>query len=316
MKDFIKKLWRGEETMEDLSLRIKKLKELLDNSDSVIIGAGAGLSTASGISYGGERFKKNFPDFIKKYNLTDMYSATFYPFPSPEARWAYLARHVYLNNLNMEATELYKNILKLVEDKDYFVITTNVDDQFFKSGFDPSKIYATQGSYRLFQCSVPCHDKLYDNEKIIKEMLDNTDEDLTIPSELIPKCPKCGNPMELNLRIDNTFVEDATWHEQNRAYYDFINKSRDNKTLLLEFGIGFNTPTIIRLPFDAMNAKWTNWNLARFNLEHLEVAIEIDDRYHLFPIDGLNSYKIPNNFKERYLPFNEDINFVVNELLK
>lgn len=302
--------------MKDYSKKVKDIRNSIDEADYVLIGAGAGLSSAAGIEYGGKRFEENFQYYIKKYNMTDMYTAGFYPFESLEEKWGYWAKHIYLNNVNMEGTTLYKKLLKLVEDKKYFVITTNVDDQFIKSGFSSQKVFATQGSYNYFQCSKGCHDILYKNTDIINEMVENIDENLKIPSELIPICPKCGEPLDTNLRKDNYFVEDMYWHKQKDAYQKFIEEAKDNKTVLLEFGIGFNTPAIIRFPFETMTVKLPKWKLVRFNKDYLEIAVTYHKTLKLVPIENIDDYNLPNNFKERYVPISEDINKVIDELLK
>jgi NAD-dependent SIR2 family protein deacetylase len=301
--------------MKELSERINQLQNLLEESDHVIIGGGAGLSTAAGINYGGERFTSNFKEFIEKYNFTDMYTAGFYPFKSQEEKWAYWAKHVYMNNIGMGSTELYKKLYDLVKDKNYFVITTNVDDQFVKSCFDDEKVFSTQGSYRLLQCKNACHDKLYDDTEIVKEMIANTDSELKIPTDLVPKCPVCGGDMELNLRIDNNFVEDETWHKHNNDYRDFVNNAKKGKTLLLEFGVGFNTPAIIRFPFESIAAEYDDWNLVRFNKDNLELVVVQNNQASLLPVSRLDDIKLSNNFQDRYIPFSEDIELVIDELL-
>ena len=185
-----------------------KVKEIIKNADAILIGAGSGLSTAAGINYAGEEFQKEFQAFIRKYGFTDLYTSSFYDFDSQEAYWAYWAKHIYFANTGREGTQLYKNIFEAVKDKDYFVVTTNVDDQFYKTGFDTNKIFRVQGSYRLNQCTMACHDKLYDNKELVDEMVKSIDENLEVPSRLVPKCPVCGEDMEPNLRKDAYFVED------------------------------------------------------------------------------------------------------------
>ncbi len=301
--------------MKSLSERIIDIKNALDDADYIIIGAGAGLSTAAGIDYGGERFKKNFSEYIKKYDMTDMYTSGFYPFKTSEEKWGYWSKHIYLNNVSMGSTKLYEKLYDLVKDKEYFVITTNVDDQFLKSGFPSYKVFATQGSYNYFQCSKACHDKLYENTDIILEMVENIDEELKIPSDLIPKCPVCGEEMETNLRKDDLFVEDAHWHMQNQAYKDFLEKAKGHKTVLLEFGIGYNTPGIIRFPFEIMAGEYSGWTLVRFNRDHLEVAVKVHNTWKLMPLDVLEENQLPNNFNNRYIPIPENIESVLDELL-
>jgi NAD-dependent SIR2 family protein deacetylase len=192
-------------------MEIEKLHKALQSADAIVIGAGAGLSTSAGFTYSGERFQQHFADFIGKYGFTDMYSAGFYPFPTEEEKWAYWSRHIYYNRYVPAPKPVYDNLLKLLKDKDYFVITTNVDHQFQKAGFDKKRLFYTQGDYGLFQCAKPCHQKTYNNEDVIKRMIAEQ-MDMRIPSELVPKCPVCGGPMAMNLRSDETFVEDEGWH--------------------------------------------------------------------------------------------------------
>ena len=255
-----------------------KIKELINDSDYILIGAGSGLSTSAGIEYSGKRFEENFSDFIEKYHFTDMYTSSFYDFKTEEEKWAYWAKHIYTNDTGMEATKLYKDILKLVKNKEYFVITTNVDDQFYKAGFDEEKIFATQGSYRYIQCSLACHNKLYDDTEMVNHMLEKI-VDCKIPKELVPRCPVCGETMDVNLRKDAYFVQDDNWYKQNQRYGEFLDNARNKKVVLLEFGVGFNTPGIIRFPFEQMTFKNKNWNLIRFNKYDLNPYIELDDRF-------------------------------------
>lgn len=256
---------------------LNKIKKLIDESDYILIGAGAGLSTSAGIEYSGKRFYDNFKDFIEKYNFTDMYTSGFYDFKTEEEKWAYWARHMYVNDIGMEATKLYKDILKLVKNKKYFVITTNVDEQFYKAGFDKEKVFATQGSYRYIQCKNACHNKLYDATDMVKEMLKKT-KDCKIPTELVPKCPVCGEKMEVNLRVDANFVQDDNWYKQDKKHGEVLDNAKDKKTLLLEFGIGFNTPGIIRFPFEQMTYKNKNWYLVRFNKDNCDTFLNIENR--------------------------------------
>ena len=257
---------------------IIKIKELIDKADAIIIGAGAGLSDAAGIHYSGEKFEHDFIDFIQKYGITDLYTSAFYPFQSEEEKWAYWAKHIYFSYYENKHTELYKKLLNLVKDKNYFVITTNTDGQFINNGFDKGLVFEVQGSYAKLQCAIPCHNKLYDNEDLVKELLENIDHDLKVPSKLVPKCPVCGERMEVNLRCDDTFVEDDNWHMMNRKYNDFIKNNYNKKVLLLEFGVGFNTPSIIRFPFEEMTFMHNNFRLIRFNNKYAEVPEEVEDK--------------------------------------
>lgn len=232
---------------EDYSDKIKRLKSALDESDAVIIGAGAGMSTSAGFTYSGERFDRYFSDFSEKYGFKDMYSGGFYPYPTPEEMWAYWSRYIYINRYMDAPKPVYEALLELVKDKDYFVITTNVDHCFQKAGFDKDRLFYTQGDYGLFQCSEPCQQVTYDNEEMIRGMYERQSE-MKIPSELIPKCPNCGKPLTMNLRSDDRFVEDEGWHKAARRYDEF-NKTHKGKVLYLELGVGYNTPVIIKYPF-------------------------------------------------------------------
>ena len=256
---------------------IKKLFDTLQSADTVIVGAGAGLSTAAGFTYSGERFERHFADFIAKYGFSDMYTAGFYNFPTQEEFWAYWSRHIYFNRYVPAPKPVYDNLLKLVKDKDYFVITTNVDHQFQKAGFDKKRLFYTQGDYGLFQCAKPCHQKTYDNEEVITRMVAEQ-EDMRIPSELIPKCPVCGGKMVPNLRSDATFVEDEGWHKAARRYLDFVNGHPKGKVLYWDLGIGANTPTIIKLPFMQMAYKNPEATYATVNLGEAFTVEQIEDR--------------------------------------
>lgn len=226
----------------------EKISELIKSSDTVVIGAGAGLSYSAGFEYSGARFEDNFADFIAKYHFTDMYTAGFYHFPSQEELWAYWSRHIYLNRYVPAPKPVYDDLLKLVLDKDYFVLTTNVDHQFQKADFDKKRLFYTQGDYGLWQCSVPCHQKTYDNEETVLRMLAEQ-KDMRVPSGLVPRCPVCGRPMTMNLRADDTFVEDEGWHEAAERYGDFMARRGTGRALYLELGVGMNTPGIIKYNF-------------------------------------------------------------------
>lgn len=236
---------------------IKKLKYKIETADAVVIGAGAGISTAAGFTYSGERIQKYFADFIEKYHFKDMYSGGFYPFESLEEHWAYWSRYIYINRYMDVPNDTYKKLLELVKDKDYFVITTNVDHQFQKAGFDKHRLFYTQGDYGLFQCIEPCHNMTYDNEEIIRKMVAEQ-KNMRIPSKLIPKCTKCGRPMTMNLRADNKFVQDEGWYRANEQYSDFLRRHQGLDILFLELGVGFNTPVIIKYPFWQMTLKNPN----------------------------------------------------------
>lgn len=236
------------------SAQIERLKTALQECDAVVIGAGAGLSTSAGFEYTGERFEKYFSDFAGKYGIRDMYSGGFYPFPAKEEFWAYWSRYIFINRYTDAPKPVYENLLKLVQGKDYFVITTNVDHCFQKAGFDKKRLFYTQGDYGLFQCSEPCCDETFDNEAAIREMVDRQ-RNMRIPSELIPRCPHCGRPMTLNLRSDDSFVEDEGWHRAAERYENFLRTRAGQRILFLELGVGYNTPVIIKYPFWQMTAK-------------------------------------------------------------
>lgn len=260
-----------------LNNNIENIKKLIDEAEYVLIGGGAGLSSSAGIEYSGKRFEDTFKEFIEKYHFTDMYTSGFYDFKTQEEKWAYWAKHMYINDIGMKATNLYKEILELVKNKKYFVITTNVDDQFYKAGFDKDRIFATQGSYAYIQCSCACHDKIYNATDMVKEMVENI-KDCKIPSELVPKCPVCGENMEVNLRKDAYFVQDDNWYRQDEKYGKFLDNTKDKKVLLLELGVGFNTPGIIRLPFEQMVYNNDKWNLVRINKDNTSTFLDIEDK--------------------------------------
>lgn len=241
----------------DCWAEILRLKNVLQNTGAVVIGAGAGLSTAAGFTYTGERFEKYFSDFIQKYGFSDMYSGGFYPFETPEEHWAYWSRYIYCNRYTDIDNGVYKRLFELVKDKDYFVLTTNVDHQFQKAGFDKKRLFYTQGDYGLFQCSEPCCNETFDNEERIKQMFERQ-SNMKIPSELLPKCPYCGKPLTMNLRADNKFVEDEGWLNASERYSNFIRTRGNANILFLELGVGYNTPVIIKFPFWKMTAKNPN----------------------------------------------------------
>ena len=247
------RIWTKPST-KSYSEQIERLRVALQDCDAVVIGAGSGLSTAAGFTYTGERFEKNFSDFAQKYGIRDMYSGGFYPFPTKEEFWAYWSRYIYINRYQDAPKPVYNELLKLVQDKDYFVITTNVDHCFQKAGFDKKRLFYTQGDYGLFQCSEPCCQETFDNEAAIREMV-KRQENMKIPTELLPVCPHCGKPMTMNLRCDDTFVEDEGWHRAAERYENFLRTRDGQKILFLELGVGYNTPVIIKYPFWQMTAK-------------------------------------------------------------
>lgn len=288
---------------------IDRLREALDRADAVIIGAGAGLSTSAGFVYTGERFERYFQDFAEKYQFRDMYSGGFYPYSTLEEHWAYWSRYIYINRYMNPPKDVYQKLYELVKEKDYFVLTTNVDHCFQKTGFDKHRLFYTQGDYGLFQCSKPCHADTYDNEEIIRKMVEaqgyqigedgilNLPEQgspkMKIPSELVPYCPKCGAPMSMNLRADDTFVEDEGWHRASERYEDFLRRHKDMKVLFLETAVGYNTPGIIKYSFWNMTHEWTHAVYACLNKGEAYA---------------------PDEIRERSICINEDIGEILNQL--
>lgn len=263
---------------------IEECKKLITECEVLLIGAGSGLSTADGLSFSGKRFTDNFPDFITRYKLKDMYSAAFYPYPTMEEKWAYFSRYIKLNRFDAEVGQVYKDLLDLVKSKEYFVITTNVDAKFFKAGFDPERIFATQGDYGKFQCSVPCNDKLYDNEEVVHKMVAQQ-IDCKVPSDLIPKCPVCGENLTTHLRADDKFVENEDWHNASTRYSNFIDHLEDKKVVILELGVGFNTPIIIRFPFEKITELHKNCTLVRINYDNVQTYYSVSDKSVLIKDD-------------------------------
>ncbi len=239
---------------ENYSEKISRLKNEIENADAIVVGAGAGMSASAGFTYDGERFERNFADFRKKYGFTDMYSGGFYPYSSLEEYWAWWSKHIYINRYDIEVGQPYEDLLELVKNKNYFVLTTNVDHQFHMAGFDKKRLFYTQGDYGLWQCSKACHNVTYDNEEVVRQMVAEQ-KNLKIPSELIPQCPVCGAPMTMNLRCDNSFVQDEGWYAAANRYDDFIRRHKGKHILFLELGVGTNTPGIIKYPFWKMTAQ-------------------------------------------------------------
>lgn len=252
---------------ESCSKQIDRLKNKIENADAIVIGAGAGMSAAAGFSYSGERFEKYFSDFHKKYGFSDMYSGGFYPYETLEEYWAWWSRHIWINRYAIAAGKPYTDLLNIIKDKDYFVLTTNVDHQFQLAGFDKKRLFYTQGDYGLWQCSKACHDKTYDNEETVRKMV-SEQKDMKIPTELIPKCPVCGAPMTMNLRCDDTFVQDKGWYAAARRYEDFLRRHIGLHILFLEVGVGANTPVIIKYPF---------WKMTYQNPEAIYACINLGE---------------------------------------
>ena len=260
-----------------MARRIDRLGEALRGADAVLIGAGAGLSTAAGLTYTGERFSRHFADFAEEYGIRDMYSGGFYPFPTQEEYWAWWSRHIYVNRYDVPAGRPYLDLRRHVEGREHFVLTTNVDHQFQLAGFDRARLFYTQGDYGLWQCAKPCHQATYDNEQAVRRMIAQQ-RDMRIPAELVPRCPVCGGPMTMNLRSDDAFVQDAGWYAAQRRYADFLAAHGHASILLLELGVGCNTPGIIKLPFWRMAAENPRATYACVNLGEAYCPAEIADR--------------------------------------
>ena len=271
---------------------IYKLKNAFLQADAIIIGAGAGLSTAAGFTYDGKRFLKYFSDFHEKYGITNMYAGGFYPFDSLEEYWAYWRRYIYINRYQEPLKPVYQKLYQLVKDKDYFVLTTNVDHCFQKAGFDKQRLFYSQGDYGLFQCSKACQPITYDNEKEILNMVSKQKE-MKIPTQAIPYCPHCGALMTMNLRIDDTFVEDKGWYQAAKCYHEFLKSHKKQHILFLELGVGNNTPGIIKYPF---------WNMTLKNKHALYACINVQDTYY------------PKEIKKQTICIQEDIYKVIKDL--
>lgn len=280
---------RMNEFTENCSRQIDRLKQVLGTADAVLIGAGAGLSASAGLTYGGERFERYFGDFHQRYGITDMYSGGFYPYDTLEEYWAWWSRHIFYNRYADAPVPVYQVLLSLVKNKDYFVLTTNVDHQFQKAGFDKQRLFYTQGDYGLWQCSKACHNKTYDNESSVRRMVEQQ-QDMKIPSELIPHCPVCGAPMIMNLRCDDTFVQDEGWYAAAERYSDFVKQHRSGKILYLELGVGNNTPAIIKYPFWRMTLQNPNAIYASINLENMMIP-QIENQSILINMDIASAVK-------------------------
>ena len=271
---------------------LQRLKQEIRTADAILIGAGAGLSTSAGFTYTGKRFTDTFADFISKYGFRDMYSGGFYPFETLEEHWAYWSRYIYINRYQDAPKDTYADLLALVQGKDYFVLTTNVDHCFQKAGFDKHRLFYTQGDYGLWQCSGPCHDKTYGNEAVIRKMVAEQ-KDMRVPSELVPRCPVCGAPMSMNLRADSTFVEDEGWHQAAARYQDFVCRHEGMRVLYLELGVGMNTPGIIKYPF---------WKMVYQNPKATYACVNLSEAY------------CPAEIRKRSICIDEDIDKVLKEL--
>ena len=271
-----------------------RLHQAIEQSDAVLIGAGAGLSASAGFSYKGERFERYFKDFASKYGFHDMYVGGFFPYPTAEEYWAYWSRYIMVNRYMDAPKPVYQALLSLVQKKDYFVLTTNVDHCFQKAGFDKSRLFYTQGDYGLFQCSAPCCQKTWDNEEVIRRMAEEQ-KDMRVPTSLIPLCPRCGKPMTMNLRSDDTFVQDDGWYQAAGQYKRFLLRHQKGRILYLELGVGYNTPGIIKYPF---------WKMALQNPEAVYACVNRGQAF------------VPGEFRQNALCLDDDIGSVLNNLLR
>ena len=280
--------------MEEYNSRILQAKQAIKQDDFIIIGAGSGLSTAARLEYSGKNFETNYKEFIEKYHFDNLYSASFYEFKTQEEKWAFFAKMIKLNRYNEKPLKLYEKLYEIVKNKEYFVLSTNVDGQFYNSGFDKEKVFEVQGDYEYLQCENACHNQLYENRELVEKWLQNT-KDCKIPSNLIMKCPVCGGNMEMNLRKDANFVQDENWYGQSEKYEDFLSKSKDKNVVLLEIGVGFNTPGIIRFPFEQMTANSEKTILIRINKDYPSPMLEIKNKTISFDED---TNKIIEDLKE------------------
>lgn len=266
--------------MDNYEEKILRVCEALRHG-TLLIGAGAGLSAAAGLDYSGPAFRREFADYIQKYGFQDLYSSGFYEFPTEEERWARWARHINYTRFKPPALPLYRALFELAQGLDYFVVTTNVDGQFIKAGFSPQRLFEVQGNYGLMQCAKGCHSKVYPNEKLVEEMIKKTSR-LTIPPELVPHCPVCGGYMDVNLRKNNYFVEDAAWHLSANRYQEFLKRHDKSYIVLLELGVGFNTPGIIRFPFEELVFENHRALLVRINRDDPDFPKAIFERTVIF----------------------------------
>ena len=281
--------------MEEYNSRILRAKQAIKQADYVIIGAGSGLSTAAGLLYSGEKFEKDFKNFIEKYHFKDLYSASFYEFKTQEEKWAFFAKMIKVNRYNKKPLKLYQELYEIIRNKKYFVLSTNVDGQFYNSGFDKDKVFEVQGDYSYLQCENACHNKLYNNRKLVDEWLQNT-KDCKIPSNLVMKCPVCGGNMDMNLRKDINFVQDDNWYAMSQKYEEFLKSTENKNVVLLEIGVGFNTPGIIRFPFEHMTFNSDKITLIRINKDYPLTMLEIKNKTCLFDED---TNKIIEDLKEQ-----------------
>lgn len=279
---------------EAYSKKMEWLKAELKTADAILIGVGAGMSAAAGLTYSGERFMRYFSDFHRKYGISDMYTGGFYPYETLEEYWAWWSRHIFFNRYEVEAGKPYKELFQLVQKQNYFVLTTNVDHQFQMAGFEKKRLFYTQGDYGLWQCSKPCHNHTYDNEAQVRQMVFEQ-KNMKIPTKQIPRCPICQAPMTMNLRCDDSFVEDEGWHTAAEHYQQFLHYNRTGHMLFLELGVGSNTPGIIKYPF---------WQMTQNNQKAVYACINNGEAV------------CPSEIKEQSILINQDCSMVIADLLK
>ena len=290
----------GDYVYQDVSYdgQIREAAGMIKDAEYVLLGAGAGMSTAAGAQYGGKFFEENFREFQDKYGkgqyMQDMYYAGFYPFPDEESYWGYWSKQALLGGINLDVTPLHRLLLSALTDKNIFVLSTNADAQFVKAGFPSGKIFCTQGDYFHIQCAKGCHDKVYDAVELYHQM-DQARQDCKIPSAMVPKCPVCGGAMDMNLRKDNYFVQDDDWYGAEERFSDYLSEAIDKKLVLMELGVGFNTPTIIRFPFEKLVREHENISLIRLNLDQ---AI------------------VPESFGKRVVGINADMAESIKDIVK
>lgn len=306
---------QGEITQGTKSEIIREIAEQLREADAIVLGAGAGLSTAAGFTYGGSRFQKHFAEFIEQYGMTDMYSAGFYPFRTQEEKWAYWSRQIYCNRYDVPAGQPYRELYEMVKDRNYFVITTNVDHQFQAAGFPEETVFATQGDYGLFQCARACHNALYDNEAQVREMVEQQ-KNCRIPEELVPKCPVCGGDMEVNLRCDSYFVEDEAWHRAAERYEAFLRENLGKRIVFMELGVGMNTPGIIKYPFWQMTKREKKAVYICINKGEAWAPEEIQRRSICLDMDLAEAIKAVAEEREGASRQEERLDFLIGELQK
>jgi NAD-dependent SIR2 family protein deacetylase len=272
----------------DFSGCVDRIADAIEAADAIVVGAGAGLSTAAGFAYDGPRFDDNFADFRDVYGITDMYTGGFYPFPDKETYWAWWSRVILLNRYDCPVGQPYLDLEAMLRDRDYFVLTTNADHQFQRAGFDHDRLFYTQGDYGLLQCSRPCHQKTYDNEDLMRRMAAEQ-SDLRIPSDLLPRCPRCGEPMVPNLRTDDAFVEDEGWHAAARRYDAFLRRHRCDRVVYLEAGVGGNTPGIIRYPFWRFTAQSRHATYVQLNKGEVLAPADLGERSIILDCDAADA---------------------------